>query len=117
MGVEIAARFTDAGQAASARAEWERIHSSEKRGLPDDIPEFAFPKAEIKEGRAGLLTALKLAGLAPSTSEARRLVEGGGVHLILADHSEQKIADPKYTLEQGEHVFRVGKRKFVKMSV
>ncbi|MDD3786831.1 MAG: tyrosine--tRNA ligase, partial [Hydrogenophaga sp.] len=70
---EITARFHSA-QAADA-AEQDFINRS-KGGVPDDIPEVALSGALL-----GVGALLKSAGLAPSTSEANRLIDGGGVRI------------------------------------
>ncbi|NBP45425.1 MAG: tyrosine--tRNA ligase, partial [Betaproteobacteria bacterium] len=48
--------------------------------------------------------------LAPSTSEANRLIEGGGVRV-----DGQTISDKGLKLPAGTHVVQVGKRKFARV--
>src|SRR5690606_32644825 len=67
---EITARFHDA--AAADAAEQDFVNRS-KGGVPDEIPEVALSGAPL-----GIAQLLKQANLAPSTSEANRLVDGGG---------------------------------------
>lgn len=58
---------------------------------------------------------LKEAGLAPSTSEARRLIEGGGVSV-----DDARIDDPKAELagEPGRvYLVKVGKRRYLRVRV
>jgi tyrosyl-tRNA synthetase len=56
---------------------------------------------------------LKRAGLVPSTSEALRLIEGGGVRL-----NGEKVSDRNLVLKSGETVvLQVGKRKFARVSL
>ena len=52
---------------------------------------------------------LSKSGLAPSNSEARRLVQGGGVKV-----DGNQITDPNYLLDSGEFVVSKGKNKFIK---
>jgi tyrosyl-tRNA synthetase len=64
---------------------------------------------------AELAWALKQANLVPSTSEARRLVEQGGVEVDGA-----RATDPKARLEPGrEYLVRVGSknRRFARIRV
>ena len=55
---------------------------------------------------------LKQAGLAPSTSEALRLVDQGGVRI-----DGTVISDKGLKLPQGSFVVQVGKRKFARVTV
>jgi tyrosyl-tRNA synthetase len=70
---EITARFHSA--AAADAAEQDFINRS-KGGVPDEIPEVTLSGAPM-----GIGALLKAAGLAPSTSEASRLIDGGGVRV------------------------------------
>ena len=70
---EITTRFHSA--AAADAAEQDFINRS-KGGIPDDIPEIAIGGAPL-----GIGAVLKQANLAPSTSEANRLIDGGGVRI------------------------------------
>jgi tyrosyl-tRNA synthetase len=101
---EITARFHDA--AAAEAAEQDFVNRS-KGGVPDDIPEVAVSGAPM-----GIAQLLKQAGLAPSTSEANRLVEGGGVRV-----DSSVVSDKGLKLEAGTYVVQVGKRKFAKVTI
>ena len=74
--------------------------------MPDDIPEVHAQPAR----RWALPQLLKQAGLAPSTSEANRLIEGGGVRIDSA-----VVSDKALKLEAGTYVVQVGKRKFARV--
>jgi tyrosyl-tRNA synthetase len=69
---EITARFHSA--AAADAAEQDFINRS-KGGMPDDIPRW------LSGAPLGIGALLKQANLAPSTSEANRLIDGGGVRV------------------------------------
>ncbi|KAF1023101.1 MAG: Tyrosine--tRNA ligase [Paracidovorax wautersii] len=99
---EITARFHSA--AAADAAEQDFINRS-KGGVPDDIPEVALSGAPLGIGQV-----LKQAGLAPSTSEAHRLIDGGGVRV-----DSSVISDKGLKLEAGTYVVQVGKRKFARV--
>ena len=101
---EITARFHSA--AAAEAAEQDFINRS-KGGIPDDIPEVSLSGAPM-----GIGALLKAAGLAPSTSEANRLIEGGGVRIDGA-----VISDKGLKVEAGTCVVQVGKRKFAKVTL
>ena len=57
-------------------------------------------------------TLLKQANLAPSTSEALRLVDGGGVRIDGAT-----VVDRSLKLGAGTYVVQVGKRKFARVTL
>ena len=76
--------------------------------LPTDMPEVVVPAEKI-----GILNLMVKAGLAPSTSEARRLVQAGAVHV-----GEDKVADFRLEIQpQDGVVIRSGKRGFAKIKV
>jgi tyrosyl-tRNA synthetase len=60
-------------------------------------------------------------GLVKSTSEAMRLIKQGGVSEVYDLSSDSpdyiKITDPHIKLKVGEHIIKVGKRKFYKIKV
>jgi len=99
---EITARFHST--AAAEAAEQDFIHRS-KGGVPDEIPEVSLGGAPLGIGQV-----LKQAGLAPSTSEANRLIDGGGVRVDSA-----VISDKGLKLAAGSYVVQVGKRKFARV--
>jgi len=101
---EITARFHSA--AAADAAEQDFIHRS-KGGIPDDIPEVSLSGAPM-----GIGALLKSAGLAPSSSEANRLIEGGGVRIDGA-----VISDKGLKVVAGTCVVQVGKRKFARVTL
>lgn len=101
---EITARFHDA--AAADAAEQDFVNRS-KGGVPDEIPEVALSGAPL-----GIAQLLKQANLAPSTSEANRLVDGGGVRV-----DSSTVSDKALKLAAGTYVVQVGKRKFARVTL
>ncbi|MDM7943245.1 MAG: tyrosine--tRNA ligase [Hydrogenophaga sp.] len=101
---EITARFHS--KAAADAAEQDFINRS-KGGVPDEIPEVSLSGAPM-----GIGSLLKSSGLAPSTSEANRLIEGGGVRV-----DGSVISDKGLKLPAGTFVVQVGKRKFARVSL
>ena len=99
---EITMRFHSA--AAAEAAEQDFVNRS-KGGVPDEIPEVALTGAPL-----GIAQLLKQAGLAPSTSEGNRLIDGGGVRVDSA-----VISDKGLKLSAGSYVVQVGKRKFARV--
>lgn len=101
---EITARFHDA--AAADAAEQDFVNRS-KGGVPDEIPELALSGAPL-----GIAQLLRQANLAPSASEANRLIEGGGVRV-----DSSVVSDKGLKLEAGTYVVQVGKRKFARVTL
>jgi tyrosyl-tRNA synthetase len=101
---EITSRFH--GAAAADAAEQDFINRS-KGGVPDVIPELTLSGAPM-----GIGALLKAANLAPSTSEAYRLIEGGGVRV-----DSNVVSDKGLKLDAGVYVVQVGKRKFVRLTL
>lgn len=101
---ELVARFYDDVAAKAAKAEFDKIHS--QHGLPSDMPSF-----ETK-GEIGLLAALVLCKLESSNSAARRAVIANSVSI-----NSEKCKDEKKTLQAGEYILQLGKRKFSKLKV
>ncbi|MBL8372303.1 MAG: tyrosine--tRNA ligase [Burkholderiaceae bacterium] len=101
---EITARFHSA--AAADAAEQDFINRS-KGGVPDQIPEISLGGAPL-----GIGAVLKSAGLAPSTSEASRLIDGGGVRV-----DSSVVSDRGLKLGAGTYVVQVGKRKFARVTL
>lgn len=97
------------GEAAAAAAE-EFLRRFRAKERPSEVP------AVRVEARAWPLPALlKEAGLAPSTSEARRLIQGGGVRL---DGEVVRDVAHELVLEGGGQAVLVqaGKRRFAEVS-
>jgi len=101
---EITARFHSL--AAADAAEQDFINRSQG-GVPDDIPEVSLSGAPM-----GIGALLKSAGLAPSTTEAGRLIDGGGVRV-----DSSVVSDKGLKLAAGTYVVQVGKRKFAKVTL
>jgi tyrosyl-tRNA synthetase len=101
---EITARF-HSGSAADA-AEQDFIIRS-KGGVPDDIAEVSLTGAPLAIGNL-----LKQAGLVPSTSEAMRMVEQGGVRIDGA-----VVSDKALKVAAGTFIVQVGKRKFARVTL
>ena len=101
---EIVTRFHSAQAAEDALADF--VNRS-KGGIPDDVPEVALTGAPV-----GIAQLLKQAGLCPSTSEAMRMVDQGGVRL-----DGTVVSDKAVKIEAGTFVLQVGKRKFARVTL
>jgi tyrosyl-tRNA synthetase len=101
---EITARFHSAAAAEAAQADFDL---RARGGVPQDIPQLQLGGAPLPIGAL-----LKQANLAPSSSEAMRLVEQGGVRIDGAT-----VSDKALKLPAGTYVVQVGKRKFARITV
>ncbi|MGD9831674.1 MAG: tyrosine--tRNA ligase [Piscinibacter sp.] len=101
---EITARFHSAAAADAAEADFE---NRARGGIPDEIPEVSLSGAPL-----GIGALLKQSNLAPSSSEAMRLVDGGGVRIDGA-----VVSDKSLKVERGTYVVQVGKRKFARVTL
>ena len=104
---EIVSLYHGADAAAAAE---DRFNTQFRdRAIPDDIPTFPLGDAVSWS----LPALLKEAGLAASTSEARRQVQQGAVRL-----DGEPLADPTAELARemlSDRVLQVGKRRFVRL--
>ena len=99
---EIVEIFHGVKAADEAAAHFERVH--QRRDIPDDMPSYALA------GPMPLLDLLTVAGLAPSKSEGRRLIQQGGVQL-----DGERIEDVNAVIEPGSgDVLKVGQRRFLR---
>ena len=101
---EITTRFHSAAAAEAAAADFEL---RARGGVPQDIPEVHLGGAPLAIG-----SLLKQANLVPSSSEALRLVEQGGVRI-----DGSPVADKGLKLAAGSYVVQVGKRRFARVTL
>ncbi len=101
---EITTRFHSAALADAAEQDF---MNRAKGGIPDEIPEVQLTGAPL-----GMGALLKQANLAPSTSEANRLIDGGGVRV-----DGSVVSDKGLKLAAGTYVVQVGKRKFARVTL
>ncbi len=93
------------GDEAAHEAEAHFKHVFQEREAPQDMPEWAVPEP------VNIAALIVQAGLAPSKSEARRLVEQHGVKL-----DGQTVESVEAMIEvAAPRVLQVGKRKFVRL--
>ena len=101
---EIVTRFHSSQAAEKA---YEDFQLRAKGGIPEDIPEVTLSGAPV-----GIAQLLKMAQLAPSSSEANRNIDQGGVKI-----DGTVISDKSLQINEGTFVLQVGKRKFVKVNL
>jgi len=106
---EIVAIYHGAEAADAAGAEWRRIHS--ERQVPTEMPDVTVPAEEVAEGQVPLLRLILLANFAASKSEARRLIEQGGV-----TYDGEKVTDPQARVPVADGaVLKVGKKNYARV--
>jgi tyrosyl-tRNA synthetase len=96
------------GVGESAEAEFDRVFK--QHAAPSDIPEFKADLTPNDEGKVYLARIIADAGLAKSTGEARRLIDGGGVRI-----NGEAVAKGGYNVDPQvlkDAVLQVGKRRF-----
>jgi tyrosyl-tRNA synthetase len=109
LATTIVAEFHSAEAAKHARSEFERVFSS--GNLPQDIPEVSISPS----GETMLLSKLLVAGgMAASNSEARRLIEQGGVKI--GGETQRNVKTEVDTTRGEPLLIQVGKRRFARVS-
>ncbi len=103
----LVALYHDPAAGKAAERQFDQVHKQKE--IPDDIPELS-PRLN-DEGKVWIVHLMREAELASSNSEARRLIEQGGVRI-----DGEKIQDTTVNLAvEDEFVLQVGKRKFVRV--
>jgi tyrosyl-tRNA synthetase len=96
------------GEDAAHKAEEEFDRIFIEKSLPDEVEEYRLQPGNGIQTVIGLMTEARLV---PSKSEARRLVEQGGVSI-----DGERVTDSNAALpDKPEFILKVGKRKFLKV--
>jgi tyrosyl-tRNA synthetase len=104
LGVEIAKLYHDVAAAEKAQEEFVKVFSNKE--MPTEIPEI-----EIQYGNWEPVILLIATGAMTSNSEARRLVEQGGLKI-----DNTKITDPKAEISiQKGMIIQAGKKKYFRI--
>jgi tyrosyl-tRNA synthetase len=101
LAVEIVSRYWGKQAGKDSRENFEKVFSNKEN--PDDMPEF-------NSGTKNLLDIIRELDFAPSNGEARRIAKQGGVYL-----DNERIENLDITPSAGEHILKVGKRKFARI--
>ena len=105
LALELTERYCGHEEALRAQEEFNRL--IKKSSLPDNIP-----VAKLSKQTSWLPQIMKDTGLTQSTSEAIRLIKQGGVRV-----DDVVISKPNAEIEPGEHIIKVGKRKFYRITL
>ncbi len=103
----IVSRFHGEEAGAQARAGFENQFA--RKEIPDDIPEKTI---SAEDGQLWIVKALSEGGLTASNGEAMRMIKQGAVSV-----DGEKISDKDLKLEAGSYLLKVGKRKFLQLTV
>ncbi len=101
---EIVARYYDDEQAIKAKDQFSKVFSANL------LPEILL-ESDFDEG-VGILDVLKQIGFCPSTSQARRDIQGGGVKI-----DQEVVKNESYRFVKGNYVIQLGKKRFMKLNI
>ncbi len=103
LAYDIVRQFHDADAARSAEQEFIRVFS--KRELPSEMETF------VMGAPMPIIDLLVAANFAPSKSQARQLIQQGGVKL-----NDETVKGVDAVIPANEGILSVGRRKFVKLA-
>ncbi len=114
LAMEIVTRYHGNEEAGKALKEYEKLQS---KVLPDDIPTLTISISDAisvsdSSNINWLPQIMKDTGLATSTSGAIRIIKQGGVKV-----DDVVVTDSNSKLQHGEHIIKVGKRRFYKVII
>lgn len=107
----IVEAYHSAEDAAAAEADFDL--KFKQHGFPEDAPEFAADLTPNDEGLVYVVKILTEAKMAPSASEARRLIDNGAVKV-----NGEALAPKSYNVEPSlleKAEIQVGKKKFLRL--
>jgi len=110
LAATIITQYHGAAAASSAREHFRSVFGQKE--IPTDIETKELP---VNATPVKLTKFIASLGLAPSVTEAQRLIESGAVHL-----NDQRVTNVKAEFDAsapGEHTFKVGKRRFLRVVV
>ena len=111
LGEALVSRYHGAKAASAARAEF--VHVISERQPPAEMPEVSVPA-----GRPLVWELVKACGFAKTNSEARRLIEQGGVAVLRGTAVAWEARDATATFEARDgDVVKVGTRRYARLRV
>jgi tyrosyl-tRNA synthetase len=113
LAASIVRQYHGEGAATEAAEHFDTVFR--RREVPSEVPEISVAEADpelgVEAGRVWLPRLLVRAGLAPSTSQAARLIEQGAVSV-----NEEKVQDRNLHLAaSGDYLLQRGKRHFARV--
>ena len=113
LAARIVAQYHGEEAARQAAERFDLVHR--QHGVPEDVPELTLTPSDhalaVEDGQVWLPRLLVRAELAPSNSQAVRLIEQGAVSV-----DEERVSSRDASLAaQGEYLLQRGKRHFVRV--
>lgn len=109
MAKAMVRRYHNDQDAEAAAAEFDRVFK--EHALPDKIPDVEISGSELADGKIWIAKLIVLCSFATTNSEARRLIQQGGVSI-----NNDPINDPTLNIEiKPDMVIKVGKRRFARI--
>jgi len=109
MAKAIVRRYHTDKDAEAAAAEFDRIFK--EHALPDNVPDVQISSGELTDGKIWITRLIVLCGFANTNSEARRLVQQGGVSI-----NNDTLNNPSLNIEiKPDTILKVGKRRFARI--
>lgn len=110
LALEIVERFHNKESAQNALLQFKQLFGSDKRNeVPSDAPKISIASTDQP---LLLPQALVQAQLAPSNSEAKRLIKQGAVSI-----NKERVDDLQYELSSGTYLIRAGKKRWAEITV
>jgi tyrosyl-tRNA synthetase len=107
---ELVSMYHSAEDAAAAEEEFDRIHIRHER--PTDVPQVSLDRALLKDdGAVWIIDLLQASGLVESRSQAKRLIQQGGVKI----NDEKALAADVDIPFNPPVTVQVGKRSFAEL--
>jgi tyrosyl-tRNA synthetase len=106
----LVAKYHGAEAASAAEAEFDRIHIQHDR--PSEVRQVTLDRSLLKEGdKIRIIDLLQASGLVASRSEAKRVIQQGGVRV-----NEQRVDSPDANVSfVAPTLVQVGKRSFAEL--
>ena len=107
----IVTLYHSQGAAMIAEEEFENVFKNKL--YPEEIKELILKQDDLKEGKIWLVKLIVLSGVVGNKSEARRIVEQGGVRI-----NGEKVSEPNFdvTVEEGM-ILKIGRLNFIKLVI
>jgi tyrosyl-tRNA synthetase len=113
LAANIVDQYHGRSAAADAAARFDLVHR--ERGVPDDVPTIEVsagdPQLAVEGGHVWLPRLMVRAELAPSTSQAVRLIEQGAVTV----DGQRVVGREAVVPAEGEHLLQRGRRHFARV--
>jgi tyrosyl-tRNA synthetase len=111
LAFEIVTRYHGPEKAEDAGRKYHSVFEEKKASDEEDLPYVEIAR-DSAENAAWLPRIMKDTGLAKGSGEAMRLIKQGGVKV-----NDATVTDPDLHLDRGEHIIKVGKRRFYKVII